>query len=37
MLKLGRLAVTLKSGILTRMLIVVVFVVEPLTPLIVAA
>lgn len=36
MLKVGRLVLMLKSGIVTLMLIVVVFVVEPLTPLIVA-
>ena len=36
MLKEGRLAFMLKSGIVTVMLTVVVFVVEPLMPLIVA-
>jgi len=36
MLKEGRLVFMLKSGIVTVMLTVVVFVVEPLMPLIVA-
>ncbi len=36
MLKVGRLVFMLKSGMVTLMLTVVVFVVEPLMPLIVA-